>query len=240
MYLPGASELKPMLIYHKFNTLGYHTSFAKFACSSWSPYVVTNVSLFLFADHQLRGKSGLTDIELNWTNYKSASNSPFSGNSPKLCHRQRPSTSSLPADTYLNSCSSPQSPASPPTPPLSVPSSPLPNPSPTERRRCTPPPTPPLVKPNTTKGKFPTTPPPHKRNKLFPEPFRPITKSKSHESQLAMRVTQDQDISKWVGITGKNSLWPSDAIWRHGSGSLPEPMLTQFPVTIWRHWGPMS
>lgn len=150
--------------------------------------------LCLFTERQLQGDPA-GDIELHWTSYRSACNSPYGGSSPKFGHRQRPSTSSLPPDTYLNA-SSPQSPASPPTPPLSTPASPLPNPSPAEqRRRYTPPPTPPLVK-TPGKGKFPTTPPPQKRNKLYPDVFHPLTKSKSHESQLSMRVNQDADISK--------------------------------------------
>ena len=38
-------------------------------------------------------------------------------------------------------------------------------------------------------GKFPTTPPPQKRNKLCPEMLmHPLTKSVSHESQLSVKV----------------------------------------------------
>ncbi len=159
-----------------------------------------------FSERQLDGdESPASDLELHWSSYKSASNSPFGGNSPKIGYNQRPSTSSLPADTILNALS-PQSPVAPPTPPLnthpvhnqyhghgvhsvtppissthsttpppmatsvhsmtpvhsatpplstpvhsvtpplSTPTSPLPHPSPAERRRFTPPPTPPLVK----------------------------------------------------------------------------------------------
>ncbi len=100
-----------------------------------------------FTERQLLGdQSPITEFELHWSSYKSASNSPYGGNSPKFTHGQRPSTSSLPADTYLNA----MSPQSPVTPPLSTPSSPLPvQQSPAEsRRRYTPPPTPPLAKPH--------------------------------------------------------------------------------------------
>ncbi len=45
-------------------------------------------------------------------------------------------------------------------------------------------------------GKFPTTPPPQKRNKLYPDVFHPLTKSPSHESQLSMRVNLENDLSK--------------------------------------------
>ncbi|KAH3883289.1 hypothetical protein DPMN_007244 [Dreissena polymorpha] len=49
----------------------------------------------------------------------------------------------------------------------------------------TPPPTPPLVR--TPKTKYPITPPPKKKNLLFPE-YPTISRSKSQESQLAHRV----------------------------------------------------
>ena len=102
--------------------------------------------IFYFVESQLIGdQSPITEFELHWSSYKSATNSPYGGNSPKIHHGQRPSTSSLPADTHLNAIS----PQSPITPPLSTPSSPIPvQQSPAEsRRRYTPPPTPPLVKP---------------------------------------------------------------------------------------------
>lgn len=126
-------------------------------------------------------------MELHWS-YR---NTSFPQSSPKFSHQQRPSTSSLPpVDTTL----------SPPSPPPdsneSTPSSPFPYASPIEtRRRYTPPPTPPLVK-LSSKKTFPTTPPPQRRNKLHPEAFQPLTKSKSHESQLSVKVNQDVDLSK--------------------------------------------
>ena len=51
-----------------------------------------------------------------------------------------------------------------------------------------------------SKGKFPTTrtPPPQKRNKLYPDVFHPLTKSPSHESQLAHRVNHDTDMTKYA------------------------------------------
>jgi len=51
--------------------------------------------------------------------------------------------------------------------------------------RYTPPPTPPLVR--TPKAKYPITPPPKKKNLLFPE-YPTISRSKSQESQLAHKV----------------------------------------------------
>ncbi|GAB6030041.1 hypothetical protein CHUAL_005725 [Chamberlinius hualienensis] len=59
-------------------------------------------------------------------------------------------------------------------------------------RRYTPPPTPPTSSKKGEKMRFPTTPPPRKRHQtvmtnLLPETF-PLTKSKSHESQLGHRV----------------------------------------------------
>ena len=139
----------------------------------------------------MRPSSESPDLELHWSSYKSASNSPFGGSSPKTHHHQRPSTSSLPPDTYLNASS--QSPTSPPP---STPTSPLPYPSPTEQhRQFTPPTTPSMVK-GSGKGKFPTTPPPQKRNKLYPDVFHPLTKSPSHESQLSMRVNLETDLQR--------------------------------------------
>ena len=89
------------------------------------------------------------------------------------------------------------------------------------RQRQTPPPTPPLVKMQLQQGasnmqillqwsilflyvagKYPTTPPPKKRNTLHPHPEAfasgPLTKSKSHESQLPNRVNSvDLDMSRY-------------------------------------------
>lgn len=157
---------------------------------------MTNKGVSVYSsDHQLYGGVKTADAELHWSAYKSASNSPFGGSSPKFGHHQRPSTSSLPGDTCLN-VHSPHSPPSPPYPTESTPASPFTYMSPVEqRRRYTPPPTPPLVKPS-SKGKFPTTPPPQKKNKLCPDSFQPLTKSKSHESQLSMKVSQDVDLSR--------------------------------------------
>ena len=131
------------------------------------------------------------DQDLHWSSYKSAAtSSSYTSGSPKFPHHQRPSTSSLPADTHLNA----QSPTPSDTPPMSMPGSPLPLPSPAEqRKRFTPPQTPPLVKPS-SKGKFPTTPPPQRRHQLYPNAFLPLTKSKSHESQLSMKVNQDAQV----------------------------------------------
>lgn len=62
-------------------------------------------------------------------------------------------------------------------------------------RRYTPPSTPPVLLKKGEKIKFPTTPPPRKKQtitNLVPEPF-PLTKSKSHESQLANRIDQSDN-----------------------------------------------
>ncbi len=154
----------------------------------------------LVTEQQLYGDrrchADIEPMELHWSSYKSASSSPYGGSSPKLGHHQRPSTCSLPPDAHLHP-HSPQSPTSPPSPTHSVPASPFPYPSPVEhRKRFTPPPTPPLVKPS-GKGKFPTTPPPKKKITLTPDMLPlPLTKSKSHESQLSGRVNQDGDLTK--------------------------------------------
>ena len=124
------------------------------------------------------------DIELHWSSYKSASNSPYGGNSPKL--PPRPPYTPIPAEPTPQQ----ESPQSPKTP-----SSPLHTQSPGEhRRRYTPPATPNLV--NKTKGKFPTTPPPQTKNKLHPESPFPLTKSTSHESQLANKIVDVDNIGK--------------------------------------------
>ena len=144
--------------------------------------------MFNFLEHSSKS----SELELYWSAYKPVA---FPQSSPKFSHQTRPSTSSLPpVDTTL----------SPPSPPLgstdSTPPSPFAYMSPVEtRRRYTPPPTPPLVK-LSSKKTFPTTPPPQRRNKLHPEAFQPLTKSKSHESQLSVKVNQDVDLSKLVRL----------------------------------------
>lgn len=136
-------------------------------------------------------QGGKPNVDLHWSTYK-----PSIGSSPKFAHNSRPSTSSLPpVDTTL----SPPSPSPSPDPSSSIPSSPFQCSSPSEARRLrTPPPTPPILKPSSKSGRFPTTPPPQRRNKLHPEAFQPLTKSKSHESQLSVKVNQDVDLSKYV------------------------------------------
>ncbi|ELU07086.1 hypothetical protein CAPTEDRAFT_214930 [Capitella teleta] len=170
-------------------------------------------NLRLWTDHQLAEEiSAAPDIQLHWSTYKSASSSPYGGNSPNFSYMQRPSTSSLPADTYA-----PLSPASPGSPPQSTPSSPFFDCEP--KRRMTPPATPPLVKPS--KGKFPTTPPPQKKNKLYPDVFHPLIKSKSHESQLSVKITQDNsDGSNLEALSPrkKSSDSPFDSFSRIPSG----------------------
>lgn len=99
------------------------------------------------------------------------------GGSPK--YFPRPSTSSLPPDSFL--------PPQLPTPPQSTPSSPVYR-NPKERHRCTPPPTPPLVRAKPIGTKYPSTPPPKKKVQLFPDATS-LKKSRSCESQLASRVT---------------------------------------------------
>lgn len=121
-------------------------------------------------------------MELHWTSYKSASNSPYEG------YRSRPSTSSLPPDNFaVNNNQSPDLPTSPYSNPSSpVPSSPAPRIT-NNRMIHTPPPTPPLIRPRITGIRYPSTPPPKKRMQLFPE--YPLTKSKSSDFQVANRVT---------------------------------------------------
>ena len=99
------------------------------------------------------------------------------GGSPK--YFPRPSTSSLPPDSFL--------PPQLPTPPQSTPSSPVPR-NPKERHRCTPPPTPTLVRAKPIGTKYPSTPPPKKKIQLLPDATS-LKKSRSCESQLASRVT---------------------------------------------------
>ncbi|XP_071110703.1 kinase suppressor of Ras 2-like isoform X2 [Haliotis cracherodii] len=123
-----------------------------------------------------------TDL-LGLTSSKSASNSPCNGNSPKF--HQRPSTTSLPSEGLVGS---PQ-PVEIPTPPQSTPSSPLPTMH--IKEKYTPPPTPPPGGRHGGRGmaKVRGTPPPARSLKLFPD-IVTITKSKSHESQLANRVIE--------------------------------------------------
>ncbi|ESO97857.1 hypothetical protein LOTGIDRAFT_104167 [Lottia gigantea] len=125
-----------------------------------------------------------TDLSLTRNN-KSASNSPCNGNSPK--YQPRPSTSSLPADNVTAIITDI------PTPPVSTPSSPLPVSSHSYNYKSTPPATPPPSRLKSS-GKYPSTPPPKKKMQLFPE-MAPITKSKSHESQLANRVIDIDPVS---------------------------------------------
>ena len=162
-------------------------------------------------ENQLHGnRDAKSDQHLHWTSYKSClsstpvtsgdnthsnNGSPSTPSHHQPMPPQRSSSSSLPPNSCHNRTPSPSAP-SPPSPPLSTPGSPFPYMSNEPRRRYTPPPTPTLVKPASSKGKFPTTPPPQKRNKLYPEAFHPLTKSKSHESQLSTKVNQDVDISK--------------------------------------------
>lgn len=135
-------------------------------------------------------QGGKPSVDLHWSTYK-----PSIGSSPKFTHNSRQSTSSLPpVDTTL----SPPSPSPSPDPSSSIPSSPFACPSPSDSRpHHTPPPTPPIIK-SKAGGRFPTTPPPQRRNKLHPEAFQPLTKSKSHESQLSVKINQDLDLSKYV------------------------------------------
>ncbi|CAH1801681.1 unnamed protein product [Owenia fusiformis] len=147
------------------------------------------------------------DVDLHWTSYKLTNSSPYSGTSPKMHRDTRPSTSSLPPDTYFNAQHNQDT---NPTPPHSTPASPTPfSPS---RRKGTPPPTPPLVRPK----KFPTTPPPKKKMQLFPEAYspNPLKKSKSHESQLGNRVV-DTDVPKMDKKKPTNLNLSSDTLFQN-------------------------
>ncbi|WAR01238.1 KSR2-like protein [Mya arenaria] len=126
--------------------------------------------------------SGDSDVELHWTNPDSKGSY---GDFP-VRRSPRPSTSSI--------SSSENSTTAIPAQTHSTPPSPVPHPHHTHNERLrsvgyTPPPTPPLVR--TPKTKYPITPPPKKKNLLFPE-YPTISRSKSQESQLAHRV-QDID-----------------------------------------------
>ena len=137
-----------------------------------------------WTDKQLNGDSpNISDGEdLSWSNYMSASSSPYSSSSPQYTAASgRQSLSSLPSETAQ--------PLTLPTPSQSTPSSPVPYIDRERMPRRTPPPTPPLVRPKpASSSRYPSTPPPNKKNHLMPE-YQPIKKSKSHESQLANKVT---------------------------------------------------
>ncbi|KAK3084281.1 hypothetical protein FSP39_010965 [Pinctada imbricata] len=157
--------------------------------------IVALRNLKIWTDRQLnKGSTSDNDIELHWTNYnktQSSSSSPYSGNSPKY-HSGRPSTSSLPETTQ---------PLQLPTPPQSTPSSPTPVHVSGERYRYTPPPTPPQVRPkgSSTSSRYPSTPPPSRNrvktphNQLY---VNNMTRSKSAESQLPIKVTDVDGINK--------------------------------------------
>ncbi|KAJ8312649.1 hypothetical protein KUTeg_010022 [Tegillarca granosa] len=166
-----------------------------------------------WTERQLQGESANasdSDIELSWTSYKSTS-SPYSGGSPKYTGRPstsvvRPTTRDI-SSSYTDSC----------TP-----------------SKYTPPPTPPLPRhKGSSNVRYPSTPPPKKKLHQILE--YPLTKSKSHESQLANRVT---DIDR-AGKKKPNNLIlqpdPGLLIMRRpsnegsdpgGSSKAPSPILT--------------
>ena len=145
-----------------------------------------------WTDKQLNGDSpNISDGEdLSWSNYMSASSSPYSSSSPQYTAASgRQSLSSLPSETAQ--------PLTLPTPSQSTPSSPVPYIDRERMPRRTPPPTPPLVRPKpASSSRYPSTPPPNKKNHLMPE-YQPIKKSKSHESQLANKVTDIDGIKAY-------------------------------------------
>ena len=117
--------------------------------------------------------------DLSWTNFKTSTlhYSPKPPRHHHHFHQQRPSTSSLPSET----ASLPRK-----TPP-SFPNHPISNhlnPKTTTLPIMTPPSTP-FSK---SQKKFPTTPP---LGRKIDWSFDPLTKSKSHESQLFNKVSQD-------------------------------------------------
>lgn len=139
-----------------------------------------------WTDKQLNGDNMSDGEDLSWSNYQSASSSPYSSNSPKY---SRQSVSSLPSEM--------SQPLTLPTPSQSTPSSPVPYIDRERMPRRTPPPTPPLVRPKpASTSRYPSTPPPNKKNHLTPE-YQPIKKSKSHESQLANKVTDIDGIKAY-------------------------------------------
>lgn len=125
--------------------------------------------------------------------------SPATSPMPSHLLRSRASRSSIPSEDSFRNDQNYSAPA------VAVPWSPGPSyslpaanaltnssnsPSLGRERRYTPPSTPPVPLKKGEKIKFPTTPPPRKKQtitNLVPEPF-PLTKSKSHESQLANRI----------------------------------------------------
>lgn len=125
--------------------------------------ILYSVALYTIsiADQILRGQKPIdfAEHDLSWSN--KTTDDLNSTNCLRALH-SRPSTSSLPPEAYFTQ--------SPPTPPESNPTSPLlayTRPGVDDRA-----PTPPQYKPTQTKGKFPTTPPPQKKNKLHPEAFQ--------------------------------------------------------------------
>ncbi|OWF44894.1 kinase suppressor of Ras 2-like isoform X2 [Mizuhopecten yessoensis] len=131
-----------------------------------------------WTEHLLVGDTGGdSDKDLSWTNYTQASSSPYSGSSPGY-HSGRPSISSLPPENIQ--------PVPIPSSPQSTPPSPVPT-THTDRTRYTPPPTPPLTGRSGGNSRMTGTPPTNRRHILIPD--YPLTKSRSHESQLANRVT---------------------------------------------------
>lgn len=173
------------------------------------------VNLKSYTDKQLHGEH-LVHSDWHFTDLlvasKSSSGSPSgggvvalgSGSSPKF--QPRPSTPSLPTpsisgdfDTSYTpsygsvnaggASSNPVAHAEAHPAPHSTPSSPVPSPHLlSSSQKYTPPHTPPSTRSKlVSTAKYPSTPPPKKKMLLFPD-AQPITKSKSHESQLANRV----------------------------------------------------
>ncbi|KAH9515184.1 hypothetical protein Btru_019448, partial [Bulinus truncatus] len=177
----------------------------KFDCSE--PEIKTLITAFKnlhsFTELLSMGKP-TTDMEWHFTDLTflqasfgtsstcSAMNSPATGNSPK--HQQR-TTSSTASDSYhsrneqnLHMGARKKPPPLPDMhPPRSTPSSPIPSPQnynaspPSHRSKSV----------SSPAVKYPITPPPLKSHYLYPETSlfnNPLSKSKSHESQLANRV----------------------------------------------------
>lgn len=150
---------------------------------------------------RLGQRGQVSNMDLHWDSWDQ-SLTGSGGTSPRPL-RQRSARSSVPSEDALKSNpSSPPVISSVPPPPWSPATSSsssvfgnyiAPPATHTARdRKYTPPPTPPTSSKKGEKIKFPTTPPPKKRHQtaatsLLPDSY-PLTKSKSHESQLVNRV----------------------------------------------------
>ncbi|ESN96031.1 hypothetical protein HELRODRAFT_189079 [Helobdella robusta] len=222
-------------------SLGYHWSTFKQTTSSLSSSSSTSTSI----SNANTTNNNINNPNSSSSNFNAAPNnnssySPHLNNSPKFHHRhhnqQRPSTSSLPNETaqitpkfsnsaqLLNNVDTSQQALTSENhigqigSSHYVPASPHLNllrhtPSPTAQMR------------SQNCNKYPTTPPPNRKIKLT---FEPITKSKSHESQLSLKINLDNNENKKmpkrkpgnIHLIGSSEAIPPSSIFRkHSSGN---------------------